>query len=186
MDSQRPRERARRAFDAMKPLGCSKKEVIPVLKNLLQLFDNSWELIEDDGYRALANAILEARDRPQVFLLRPLFVPKWNGEDIVFKIAFFFYFLLIIMTIPSHHLRLGFRLMGTRSIAATVQEGFGFRRRGRTAGPGLLIPVPSKAVLATWIVGPRPFASRGPGSALLVSQQVDLLIPSLLPPLRKC
>jgi hypothetical protein len=167
MDSQRPRERARRAFDAMKPLGCSKKEVIPVLKNLLQLFDNSWELIEDDGYRALANAILEARDRPQVFLLRSLFIPKskWNEED--------------------DYLRLGFRMMGTRSIAATVQEGFGFRRRGRTAGPGLLIPVPSKAVLATWIVGPRPFASRGPGSALLVSQQVALLIPSLPPPLRK-
>jgi hypothetical protein len=167
MDSQRPRERARRAFDAMKPLGCSKKEVIPVLKNLLQLFDNSWELIEDDGYRALANAILEARDRPQVFLLRSLFIPKskWNEED--------------------DYLRLGFRMMGTRSIAATVQEGFGFRRRGRTAGPGLLIPVPSKAVLATSIVGPRPFASRGPGSALLVSQQVALLIPSLPPPLRK-
>lgn len=86
MDSQSRRERARRAFDAMKPLGCSKKEVIPVLKNLLHLFDNSWELIEDDGYRALANAILEARDRPQVFLLRPLFIPKskWNGEDFFF------------------------------------------------------------------------------------------------------
>jgi len=168
----------------MKPLGCSKKEVIPVLKNLLHLFDNSWELIEDDGYRALANAILEARDRPQVFLLRPLFIPKskWNGEDFFFL---GFNFLLIIMTIPSRHLRLGFRMMGTRSITATLQEGFGFLRRGRTAGPGLLLPVPSTAVLATWIVGPRPFASRGPGSALLVSQQVALLIPGLTPPRRK-
>ncbi|RLN34472.1 histone-lysine N-methyltransferase SUVR4-like isoform X2 [Panicum miliaceum] len=58
-------ERAHRALDAMKALGFSKKEVTPVLKSLLKLFDNSWEPIEDEGYRALADATLDARDRPQ-------------------------------------------------------------------------------------------------------------------------
>jgi len=58
-------ERARRALDAMKALGFSKKEVTPVLKNLLKLFDNSWDPIEEEGYRALADATLDARDRPQ-------------------------------------------------------------------------------------------------------------------------
>ncbi|TVU16735.1 hypothetical protein EJB05_40312 [Eragrostis curvula] len=65
MVSQSGTTRARRALDAMKALGFSKKEAIPVLKSLLNLFDNSWEPIEDESYRALADAILDARDRSQ-------------------------------------------------------------------------------------------------------------------------
>jgi hypothetical protein len=67
------RERARRALDAMKALGFSRKEATPVLRNLLNLFDNSWEPIEDESYRALADAILDARDRSQVSH-RPLYL----------------------------------------------------------------------------------------------------------------
>ncbi|CAN6226322.1 unnamed protein product [Urochloa humidicola] len=59
------KERARRALDAMTALGFSKKETAPVLKSLLKLFDQSWEPIEDECYRALADAILDARDRPK-------------------------------------------------------------------------------------------------------------------------
>ncbi|OEL34616.1 Histone-lysine N-methyltransferase SUVR4 [Dichanthelium oligosanthes] len=59
------KERARRALDAMKELGFSKKEATPVLRSLLKLFDNSWGPIEDECYRALADAILDIRDRPQ-------------------------------------------------------------------------------------------------------------------------
>ena len=81
MDSLSRRERAHRAVDAMKPLGFSKKEVFAVLKNLLQLFDNSWEPIEDECYRALADAILEARDRPQVFPFVHSSYPNGMVED---------------------------------------------------------------------------------------------------------
>ncbi|CAL5085086.1 unnamed protein product [Urochloa decumbens] len=59
------KERARRAIDAMTALGFSKKETTPVLKSLLKLFEQNWEPIEDECYRALANAILDARDRPK-------------------------------------------------------------------------------------------------------------------------
>nr|TKW36176.1 hypothetical protein SEVIR_2G423700v2 [Setaria viridis] len=59
------KERARRAIDAMTALGFSKKESTPVLRSLLKLFDNSWEPIEDECYRALADAILDSRDRPK-------------------------------------------------------------------------------------------------------------------------
>ncbi|CAN6212529.1 unnamed protein product [Urochloa humidicola] len=59
------KERARRAIDAMTALGFSKKEATPVLRSLLKLFDLSWEPIEDECYRALADAILDARDRPK-------------------------------------------------------------------------------------------------------------------------
>lgn len=54
-------ERARKALDAMKLLGFSKKQATPVLKRLLKLFDNNWEPIEDECYRALADAILDAQ-----------------------------------------------------------------------------------------------------------------------------
>ncbi|KAJ1273615.1 hypothetical protein BS78_06G295600 [Paspalum vaginatum] len=65
MGSRSNKERAHRALDAMKDLGFSKKEVAPVLKSLLKLFDDSWEPIEDECYRALADAILDTRDRPE-------------------------------------------------------------------------------------------------------------------------
>lgn len=51
------------ALDAMKSLGFSKKEATPVLRSLLKLFANNWEPIEDECYRALADAILDSRDR---------------------------------------------------------------------------------------------------------------------------
>ncbi|WVZ81504.1 hypothetical protein U9M48_028873 [Paspalum notatum var. saurae] len=66
MSSRSNKERARRALDAMKDLGFSKKEAAPVLKSLLKLFDDSWEPIEDECYRALADAILDTRDRHEV------------------------------------------------------------------------------------------------------------------------
>lgn len=59
MVSKSNTERARKALEAMKQLGFSKKEATPVLKNLLRLFGNNWEPIEDECYRALADAILD-------------------------------------------------------------------------------------------------------------------------------
>ncbi|GAU21877.1 hypothetical protein TSUD_33740 [Trifolium subterraneum] len=53
------------AFNAMETLGISKEEVKPVLRNLLELFDENWELIEDDNYRALIDAYFESKEDKQ-------------------------------------------------------------------------------------------------------------------------
>ncbi|CAO2211861.1 unnamed protein product [Urochloa humidicola] len=58
-------DRARKALDAMKLLGFSKKQAFPVLKQLVKTFNNNWELIEDECYRALADAILDVQDSQQ-------------------------------------------------------------------------------------------------------------------------
>ncbi|KAL4577074.1 hypothetical protein LXL04_013176 [Taraxacum kok-saghyz] len=51
-----------KAFSAMKLLGFSPEVVKPVLKNLHELYDGNWELIEEDNYQTLADAILESFD----------------------------------------------------------------------------------------------------------------------------
>lgn len=51
--------RVRKAFNAMKSIGIHPNKVKPVLKNLLKLYDRNWELIEEDNYRTLADAIFE-------------------------------------------------------------------------------------------------------------------------------
>ncbi|CAA0823936.1 Histone-lysine N-methyltransferase SUVR2 [Striga hermonthica] len=51
------------AFRAMKALGISEEKVKPVLKNLLKLYDKNWELIEEENYRALADAIFDRDER---------------------------------------------------------------------------------------------------------------------------
>ncbi|KAL6900625.1 hypothetical protein ACP4OV_005301 [Aristida adscensionis] len=53
--------RAKKALEAMKSIGFTSKQTAPVLKKLLELFNDSWEPIEEDGYRALADAILDAQ-----------------------------------------------------------------------------------------------------------------------------
>lgn len=60
-----PNPRVRKAFHAMKVIGIPEEKVKPVLKDLLKLYDRNWELIEEENYRALADAILE-RDEMEV------------------------------------------------------------------------------------------------------------------------
>ena len=48
-----------KAFSAMKDLGIPAKIVKPILKELLKVYYNNWELIEEDNYRTLADAIFE-------------------------------------------------------------------------------------------------------------------------------
>ncbi|KAF7119975.1 hypothetical protein RHSIM_Rhsim13G0039700 [Rhododendron simsii] len=50
------------AFRAMRVLGISEEKVKPVLKNLLKLYDKNWELIEEENYRALADAIFDQEE----------------------------------------------------------------------------------------------------------------------------
>eukprot|EP00262_Sarcandra_glabra_P000499 TRINITY_DN10583_c0_g1_i1.p1 TRINITY_DN10583_c0_g1~~TRINITY_DN10583_c0_g1_i1.p1 ORF type:complete len:822 (-),score=156.55 TRINITY_DN10583_c0_g1_i1:322-2787(-) len=47
------------ALTAMKAIGISPHTVKPVLKNLLKLYDDNWELIEEENYRVLADAIFD-------------------------------------------------------------------------------------------------------------------------------
>ncbi|CAN6684610.1 unnamed protein product [Malus baccata var. baccata] len=57
-----PNPRVSAAFKAMAELGINEKQVKPVLKNLLRLFDRNWELIEEENYRVLLDAIFDAED----------------------------------------------------------------------------------------------------------------------------
>ncbi|KAF8388284.1 hypothetical protein HHK36_026950 [Tetracentron sinense] len=54
-----PNAKVMNAFRAMKVLGISEETVKPVLKNLLRLYDRNWELIEEENYRVLADAIFD-------------------------------------------------------------------------------------------------------------------------------
>lgn len=60
-----PNPRVSAAFRAMKALGINETKVKPVLKKLLKLYDKNWELIEEENYRALADAIFEEEDNIQ-------------------------------------------------------------------------------------------------------------------------
>ncbi|XP_047941755.1 uncharacterized protein LOC125188754 isoform X4 [Salvia hispanica] len=62
MSSKQTKARVANAFRAMKDIGISEAMVKPVLKNLLKLYDKNWELIEEENYRALADAIFEGQE----------------------------------------------------------------------------------------------------------------------------
>lgn len=51
--------RATKAINAMKVMDISEKRVKPILRNLLRLYDKNWEIIEDENYRVLIDAIFE-------------------------------------------------------------------------------------------------------------------------------
>ncbi|KAK2978146.1 hypothetical protein RJ640_029140, partial [Escallonia rubra] len=57
-----PNPRVAKAFRAMKVLGVAEEKVKPVLKNLLKLYEKNWALIEEENYRALADAIFDTED----------------------------------------------------------------------------------------------------------------------------
>ncbi|KAJ6941544.1 inactive histone-lysine N-methyltransferase SUVR2 isoform X5 [Populus alba x Populus x berolinensis] len=57
-----PNPRVVSAFRAMRAIGITEKQVKPVLKKMLKLYDKNWELIEEENYRALADAIFEEEE----------------------------------------------------------------------------------------------------------------------------
>lgn len=57
-----PNAHIKKAITAMKALGIDEAQTKPVLKNLLILYDKKWELIAEDNYRALADAIFESQE----------------------------------------------------------------------------------------------------------------------------
>lgn len=62
-----PNAHIKKAFLAMKALGIEEAQVKPVLKRLLALYDKNWELIAEDNYRALADAIFDDQDAQVIF-----------------------------------------------------------------------------------------------------------------------
>ncbi|KAJ9176487.1 hypothetical protein P3X46_011795 [Hevea brasiliensis] len=57
-----PNPRVLKAFRAMKAIGINEDKVKPVLKRLLKLYDKNWELIEEENYSVLADAIFDEDD----------------------------------------------------------------------------------------------------------------------------
>lgn len=74
-----PDPRVLKAFKAMKAIGISENKAKPVLKKLLKLYEKNWELIEEENYRALADAIFEEEDA-MVHLL--FFFHLWFSCDV--------------------------------------------------------------------------------------------------------
>ncbi|XP_057767093.1 probable inactive histone-lysine N-methyltransferase SUVR2 isoform X1 [Salvia miltiorrhiza] len=62
MNGKETKVRVANAFRAMKGIGISEAMVKPVLKNLLIVYEKNWELIEEENYRALADAIFEKQE----------------------------------------------------------------------------------------------------------------------------
>ncbi|GFP82956.1 histone-lysine n-methyltransferase suvr2 [Phtheirospermum japonicum] len=63
--SKETKARVASAFRAMKAIGISEDKVKPVLKNLLKLYDKNWALIEEENYRALADAIFDRDEQAE-------------------------------------------------------------------------------------------------------------------------
>nr|XP_043620217.1 histone-lysine N-methyltransferase SUVR4-like [Erigeron canadensis] len=57
-----PNPKVAKAFRAMKDIGIPEEKTKPVLKKLLQIYDKNWALIEEENYRALADAIFDSEE----------------------------------------------------------------------------------------------------------------------------
>ncbi|XP_017215213.1 probable inactive histone-lysine N-methyltransferase SUVR2 [Daucus carota subsp. sativus] len=57
-----PNPKVAKACKAMKTYGIAERTVLPVLKNLLDLYDNNWVYIEDENYRVLADAFFDGQN----------------------------------------------------------------------------------------------------------------------------
>jgi Ubiquitin-binding WIYLD domain len=56
------KEKTAMAYKAMDELGIERQRVKPVLKRILYEYENHWEHIEAENYRALVDAIFEVQD----------------------------------------------------------------------------------------------------------------------------
>ncbi|KAJ9565003.1 hypothetical protein OSB04_000969 [Centaurea solstitialis] len=57
-----PNPRVAKAFRAMRDLGIPEEKTKPVLKRLLKTYDKNWQHIEEENYRALADAIFDSEE----------------------------------------------------------------------------------------------------------------------------
>jgi len=54
--------RVKAALRAVKNIGFSSKDAAPVLKKLLEVYENNWEYIEENNYQVLIYSILEEQE----------------------------------------------------------------------------------------------------------------------------
>lgn len=66
MSRQENAQRGQNALKFAKSLGFTVEKVKPVVRNLLKLYENNWEFIEEDNYKALLDALLESDDGPVI------------------------------------------------------------------------------------------------------------------------
>lgn len=93
----------------MKNLGISPETVSPVLKNLLKLYNKNWELIEEDNYRTLADAIFEYADDyadDKVYSFTKYYFFQRSLHYLLSLITFLFLLFMISLQILSHYLSL--------------------------------------------------------------------------------
>lgn len=86
-----PNARVLKAFRAMRDLGIAEEVTKPVLKNLLKVFDKNWELIEEENYRALVDAIFDTQDSEVNYLPLPFLT---RTHDTFLSFSMFILFLL--------------------------------------------------------------------------------------------
>lgn len=72
-----PPPRAKEALVAMKNIGFSSKVAGPILKKLLEVYENNWEYIEQDGYQVLIDGILEEQEKMVINLCILVFI-NWT------------------------------------------------------------------------------------------------------------
>lgn len=58
-----------KAFEAMNVFGYREEVVKPVLRNLLNLYNKNWKLIEDENYSVLLEAIIDSEESKVLLLL---------------------------------------------------------------------------------------------------------------------
>ncbi|KAK1260511.1 Histone-lysine N-methyltransferase SUVR4 [Acorus gramineus] len=65
-----PPQKVVQALNAMKAIGIPVQRAKPVLRDLLKVYENNWELIEEENYRVLADAIFETDDTKEEELVK--------------------------------------------------------------------------------------------------------------------
>lgn len=63
-----PNPKVAKACKAMKDMGISQETGKAVLKRLLKLYDNKWNLIEDENYRVLLDSVFEYEEAKVQYL----------------------------------------------------------------------------------------------------------------------
>lgn len=63
-----PNPKVAKACKRMKDMGISQETGKAVLKRLLKLYDNKWNLIEDENYRVLLDSVFEYEEAKVLYL----------------------------------------------------------------------------------------------------------------------
>ncbi|CAN4120658.1 unnamed protein product [Withania somnifera] len=66
--AQNSNSKVTKACEAMKVFGYSEKVVKPILRNLLNLYNKKWELIEDENYFVLLESIMDSEESKKALL----------------------------------------------------------------------------------------------------------------------